>query len=80
MLILRATQKVLRLLTGTMVDFAKALPYYLPVNAWDEVTLAIAEEKLWETPCRCGSREVIWPERDTLRLLTLRWSDHVTVH
>ena len=63
-----------RSVLGTMVDFAKVLPYYLPMDGWGEVDLMTAEEKLAETPCRCGrSQTVIWPHADTLRLLDERW-------
>ena len=65
-----------RSVTGQLVDFAKALPHYLPVNGWDESTLISAEDKLAETPCRAGrsSAEVIWPLRTAIELLNTTWS------
>jgi len=64
-----------RSVTGTMVDFAKALPYYLPIDGWSESDLQIIEDRLSETPCRCGhsSKETIWPIDVTPRLLRERW-------
>jgi hypothetical protein len=54
--------------TGQLVDFAKALPYYLPTDGWDEATLRVAEEKLAETPCRSSRpfAEVIWRTEEQL--------------
>jgi hypothetical protein len=65
-----------RSVTGQMVDFAKAIPYYLPVNGWDEAALRVVEDRLGKTPCLCGrvSAEAIWPAREALRLLVDRWS------
>lgn len=64
-----------RSLTGQMVDFAKAIPYYLPVNGWDELTLELAEDRLSETPCLCGRSfaETIFPADTTKQLLIERW-------
>jgi hypothetical protein len=64
-----------RSVTGQLVDFAKALPYYLPVEGWDEATLRAAEEKLAETPCRSSRSfaDVIWPSRTAVELLTAVW-------
>ena len=64
-----------RSVTGTMVDFAKALPYYLPYGNWGTVELRIAEDKLSETPCRCSKsfKETIWPLDVTGKLLKERW-------
>ena len=57
----------------TMVDFAKALSYYLPLNDWGPPDLRLAEERLADTPCRCSSKDTIWPKRDTILLLAARW-------
>lgn len=64
-----------RSLTGQMVDFAKAIPYYLPVNAWNELTLGLAEDRLAETPCLCARSfaEVIFPVDMTKELLAVHW-------
>ena len=71
-----ASEKTIdRSVTGQLVDFAKALPYYLPIDGWDEATLRAAEEKLAETPCRSSRRfaEVIRPSRTAVQLLTAAW-------
>jgi hypothetical protein len=69
-----------RSITGQMVDFAKALPYYLPVEAWDEETLVAAEERLARTPCLAGRPfdQVIFPDRVAARLLREAWSTSTT--
>ena len=66
-----------RSLTGQMVNFAKAIPSYLPVNAWDDSTLQLAEDRLGETPCRCSRpfEEVIFPIDSTKKLLADRWQE-----
>jgi hypothetical protein len=71
-----------RSVTGQMVDFAKAVPYYIPVGEQDGSTLRFAEDRLGETPCRCGrsDAETIWPARDAARLLAERWSASKTFH
>ena len=64
-----------RSVTGTMVDFAKALPYYLPIDGWSDSELRSVEDRLSETPCRCSRsyEETIWPRDVTHRLLKERW-------
>lgn len=64
-----------RSLTGQMVDFAKSIPYYLPVNGWDETWLNLAEDRLGETPCLCGRSfaEAIIPVNMAKKLLTEKW-------
>ncbi|MDX1486615.1 MAG: hypothetical protein R3268_00335 [Acidiferrobacterales bacterium] len=64
-----------RSVIGTMVDFAKALPFYLPKDEWDDYDLLLAELKLAQTPCRCGPsfEEAIWPVEHAIRLLEERW-------
>jgi len=71
-----------RSVTGQLVDFAKALPYYLPVNGWDEATLISAEDKLAETPCRASRphAEVIWPREAAIELLNATWPASRTRH
>lgn len=65
-----------RSITGQMVDFAQAIPYYLPVGEWDESTLRWVEDRLSETPCLSGRARstTVWPGRVTLQLLSDRWS------
>lgn len=61
-----------RSITGQMIDFAKAVPYYLPVGQWDESALRFVEDRLSETPCLAGrgESEAIWPGRAALQLLS----------
>jgi hypothetical protein len=61
-----------RSVMGFMVDFAKAIPYYLEAGAWDDSTLPFVEAKLAETPCHASKRlsEVIWPARAAMALLS----------
>ena len=66
-----------RSVIGQMVDFAKAIPYYLPTGAArNEEQLRVVEDQLAHTPCRCGRSDVetIWPDRDSALLLAKRWS------
>lgn len=71
-----------RSVTGQMVDFAKAIPYYIPIGGVNDSVLRFAEDRLAETPCRCGrsGAETVWPARDTVRLLTQQWSANKTMH
>lgn len=71
-----------RSVTGQLVDFAKALPFYLPVNGWDEATLISTEDKLAETPCRASRphAEVIWPREAAIELLNATWPASTTRH
>ena len=64
-----------RSVVGIMVDFAKAVPYYLERGAWDESTLAVVDARLAETPCHAGRRfeDVVFPERKASELLLARW-------
>ena len=60
---------------GSMVDFAKAIPVYLPIGAWDEDTLRLVEARLAGTPCRVSGRgdATISPERAAPERLAIRW-------
>lgn len=60
-----------RSIVGQMVDFAKAIPFYLPRDEWGEPELRFVEEKLGEMPCLSGGRvgTAIWPAREAARLL-----------
>lgn len=72
-----------RSVTGQLVDFARAIPYYIPVGtAADSASLRHAEDRLAHTPCLCGrsATEAVWPDRDTGRLLAEHWSKPKTVH
>jgi hypothetical protein len=60
-----------RSVTGTMVEFAKELPYFLPSDGWDDTDLLYAEDQFAGRPCLCGrtARETIWPRERTVQLL-----------
>jgi len=64
-----------RSVLGSMVDFAKAIPVYLPIGGWDLTTLPFIESRLAETPCRVSDRHesAIFPERAAPDLLAARW-------
>ena len=64
-----------RSVMGTLVDFAKDIPYHLEIGGWDETTLPFVEARLAKTPCHAARRfeEVIFPEEDAPRLLAERW-------
>jgi hypothetical protein len=71
-----------RSVIGQMVDFAKAIPYYLPENGWNEDELMTVEDRLAETPCRASgpSKGVIFPRETALGLLEGTWSTSVIRH
>ena len=64
-----------RSVVGSMVDFAKMIPYYVPEYGWDETDLPLVEAKLEHTPCRVTGKyqDTIWPDKTTRRLLEERW-------
>ena len=70
-----------RSVTGQMVDFARAIPYYLLADGWDDSTLWLAEDRLSETPCLAGRSfsEAILPDRSAPRLLHERWGKRANV-
>jgi len=78
----RVGKTIDRSVTGQMVDFAKALPYYLPIDGWDEGTLRQAEDRLAETPCHSSRplSEVVWPVRAAVQLLQSTWPGSRTRH
>lgn len=64
-----------RSVVGTMVDFVKVVPYYLPEGlGWGVDELYVAEAKLADTPCRCTSRNAVFPDRKAPALLAARWA------
>lgn len=65
-----------RSVLGQMVDFAKVIPYYLPIGDWNTLSLRQVEERLSEIPCRAGHaiHEVIFPKTTAMRLLREKWS------
>lgn len=64
-----------RSIIGIMVDYAKMIPGYLPVDGWDATTLPFVEAKLQENPCHAAgpAHGVIFPGRVTPVLLSERW-------
>ena len=58
-----------------MVDFAKAVPYYLEPGQWSETTLRSAEERLAETPCHagCSFDRVVFPATKAPEVLRVKW-------
>ena len=64
-----------RSVLGILVDFAKAVPFYLENEAWDEETLASVEPRLAETPCYATRRfeDVVFPWRRASELIHARW-------
>ena len=71
-----------RSVTGQMVDFAKAIPYYVRESGWCESELKAVEDRLAETPCRASgpSQNVIFPRETALGLLESTWSAAVPRH
>ena len=65
-----------RSVVGQMVDFAKAVPFYLPEGDWGDPELRMVETRLSETPCLCSGRseDTIWPKREAMALLSKKWS------
>jgi hypothetical protein len=64
-----------RSVIGTMVDFAKGIPYYLEAG-WKDDDLRAVEDRLAETPCHAGKRQdlVVFPDRKARELLAARWA------
>jgi hypothetical protein len=65
-----------RSVLGSLVDFAKLIPYYLPEGRWDDDALREVEDRLSKTPCRVarGWEDVIFPRDKTRELLQTTWS------
>ncbi len=68
-----------RSVLGSIVDFAKSIPFYLTRGDWDTTTLPFVEARLGEMPCRVTGRfeDTIFPSRMALQLLEERWSSDV---
>jgi len=64
-----------RSVLGIMVEFAKAIPSYLPEHNWEATMLPFVEARLAETPCHATRRfeHVIFPESKAPELLAARW-------
>jgi hypothetical protein len=64
-----------RSVLGIMVDFAKAIPYYLGPGQATETTLQALERHLETTPCHAGRSfgRAITPDMKTPELLRMKW-------
>lgn len=69
-----------RSVTGQMVDFAKAVPYYLPEAGWNDAALRMIEERLAETPCLASGPfdQVVFPDQAAVRILMEAWPANAT--
>lgn len=65
-----------RSIVGQMVDFAKALSFYIPEYDWNETDLVAVERRLGNTPCLCSGKagSTIWPDKETRKLLAEKWN------
>jgi hypothetical protein len=65
-----------RSVVETMVDFIKVFPCYFPEDGrWGNDELRYAEAKLSVTPCRCKSRDTVFPDPVAPSLLAARWAN-----
>jgi Domain of unknown function (DUF6933) len=63
-----------RAVLGIMVDFAKAVPFYLDQGTWDDAELRTAEARLAETPCfATDNARVLFPDKKASELLHGKW-------
>jgi len=64
-----------RSVLGTLVDFARTVPYCLAENGWSDVDLRLTESRLAQTPCRVSApgRSTLFPCDAVLRLLEEAW-------
>ncbi len=64
-----------RSVLGSMVDFAKTIPFHLPLDGWDDTALRIVEARLVQTPCRVGGNyeNTLFPDEVAPRLLEEKW-------
>ncbi len=65
-----------RSVVGSMVDFAKTVPYHLAASGWNDSDLVRVELQLARTPCRSGAsfEQTIFPDRKAPELLNAKWS------
>lgn len=65
-----------RSVVGSLVEFTRAVPHYLPIKEWNDTTLSFVEARLGETPCRVTGRMemTLWPAQGARKLLTDRWA------
>ncbi|MGE3841599.1 MAG: hypothetical protein AB7I50_08425 [Vicinamibacterales bacterium] len=67
-----------RAVLGIMVDFTKAVPYYLDSGQRSKPTLRVVEERLAKTPCHASRpfKSVVFPEKRAPELLRAKWLTH----
>ena len=65
-----------RSVLGTLVDFAKSIPFILHEVGWDDDSLLRAEDFFARTPCRVTRRfeDTIFPRDKAPELLEKKWS------
>ncbi len=70
-----------RSVLGIMVDFSKAVSWYLEPGGWSEATLPEVEARLAETPCHASRAvdRVVFPDRKAPELLNAKWAAR-TIH
>ena len=61
-----------RVVLGYLVEFAKEVPYHLPIRGWDMSDLPGLEAWLADTPCHLG-KQTIFPDRFAPELLAAKW-------
>ena len=64
-----------RSVLGIMVDFAKAIPFYLERAHWDDAPLTTVEDRLGENPCFASRSfdETVFPNERTELALRSKW-------
>lgn len=64
-----------RSVLGSLVEFAKVTAIYLPIRAWDDLTLLDVEGRLAQTPCRVGGsfETTVFPYLSAPGLLQAKW-------
>ena len=65
-----------RSVVGTMLEFGRNLPYYLPEDGWDESDLIYAEDQLANTPSSLPGpkKKYVFPCDLAQRLLIEKWN------
>jgi hypothetical protein len=71
-----------RSVLGIMVDFAKAIPFYLEPGRWDDNSLRAVEDRLAGTPCYASQRSdrVVFPDKKGPELLQKKWLANMPLH
>ena len=66
-----------RSVVGILVNYASAVPYYIPSDRTDDLAHHFAEAELQQTPWLPGKNrpDVVYPDQKTLELLMQQWND-----